>query len=145
MMSLVMRNGETVIFSVQARDFAGNLATAISPPLTIDTTPPVISDLSCTKYLSKARSQLTCQWETTVDEESSLHSVRIGLGTEQQADNMLAFYHVKLTERTWQTMIAEHVFESFSGTAVVSLLVMNAVQEESGAYLEVLSSSQMLV
>ena len=57
-MSVVMRAGETVMFSLQAVDLAGNKATVISPPLTIDTTPPIITDLECNTFLSKARSQV---------------------------------------------------------------------------------------
>ena len=77
-MSVSMHPGQTLMFTVQATDFAGNKATVTSPPLTIDISPPLIVDLSCTPYLSRARSQLSCSWETTVDEESPVNDVIIG-------------------------------------------------------------------
>ena len=145
-MAVVMRHGETVIFSLQATDNAGNTATAISPPLTIDTTPPLISSLSCNKYLSKARSHLSCAWETAIDEESPLDWVRIGLGTEQRTDDVLTFYGVRLTERTWSATIPDRVFDAAaaavneSTTSVwVSLLVENRVEEMSGEYVQVIA------
>jgi hypothetical protein len=73
-----MSPGQTLMFTVQAVDFAGNKATVTTPPLTIDITPPVISELTCTPYLSRARSELSCSWETTVDGERPLNRVIIG-------------------------------------------------------------------
>ena len=57
-MSVMLEIGETVMFSVQAADHAGNTETVISPPLTIDTTAPLIREFTCNKYLSKAQSMV---------------------------------------------------------------------------------------
>ncbi len=77
--AISMSPGQTLLFTVQAEDFAGNRITVTSPPLTIDTTPPLISGLTCSpRYLSRARSQLSCEWETTLDEESPVDRVVIG-------------------------------------------------------------------
>ena len=58
MMSVVMKNGEMVMFSLQATDAAGNTGTLVSPPLTIDTMPPILTGFTCNYYTSKARSQV---------------------------------------------------------------------------------------
>ncbi len=59
MMSVVMGQGETIIFSVEARDEAGNVGRIHSPPLTIDTTPPKVTGFTCnTQYPSQARSEV---------------------------------------------------------------------------------------
>ena len=78
MLSVSMENGQTLLFSVQATDFAGNKATMVSPPLTIDITPPVVSGLTCNRYLSIGQNLLTCHWETTMDSESPVNNVFIG-------------------------------------------------------------------
>jgi hypothetical protein len=126
-MSVVMDNGNTVIFTVQATDFAGNEVTMITPPLTIDTTQPLITYMVCNVFLSMAQSELSCTWDTTLDEESPLVVVIIGLGTEQLMDNLVEFRRMVITEQTWAVLLEDEIFEAFNGTAVVSLMADNKV------------------
>ena len=57
-MSVVVNQGDTLIFTLRATDLAGNEATVTSPPLTIDSTPPEITGFTCNEHLSKAKPQV---------------------------------------------------------------------------------------
>ena len=42
MLAVTLDHGQTVMFTVESRDEAGNIAVASPPPLTIDITPPIV-------------------------------------------------------------------------------------------------------
>jgi hypothetical protein len=56
----------------------------VSAPLTIDTTPPVISGFRCSQYLSFRRLVLTCDWDINNDDESGVTGSVIALGTQPE-------------------------------------------------------------
>ena len=143
--SITMQPGETIFFTVQATDFAGNQATLVSPSLTVDTSPPVIERFSCSRYISLAQSELNCTWSTALDGESPISELAIGLGSEQLQDDMVTFTKLYFVDQQWTVILSPDVILSANSTGYVSLKVTNMVKMESVALAEVIIGKVLLL
>ena len=76
--------------------------------------------------------QITCIWETTLDFESPITSVHIGVGREQQIGDLVPFQELSLLEKTWSVQLVDSIFDIHNGTAFVSLMVDNTVSMKLG-------------
>ena len=81
--------------------------------------------------------QVSCTWESSLDAESPLVEVQVGVGSDQLRDDLVPFTKVTIKETSWSFMLEDSVFDVYeNATAVVSLLADNTV---SGTYLFIFS------
>ena len=137
-LAISMQDGETILFSLEATDMAGNKAQLVTPPLTIDVDPPVVSDFTCSAIISVANSQLTCQWQTVLDEHSPVDVMKIGFGTEQLLDDLVPFTHSSIIEHSWSVMLMSETFALVNGSGFVTYSTSNKVNLESYSLAEVI-------
>ena len=136
--AVTMQAGETIVFTLQSSDLAGNHRTLISPAITVDTTAPLIQDFTCTQHLSTSKAQLHCTWAETLDEESPLNLIRIGLGNEQTMDDLIQYNNLTSTEREWSAVVSKQALAMANDTIFVTLSVDNVLGLESYAVAEVI-------
>ena len=135
--AVTMQPGETVMFTVQSTDFAGNHRTLISPALTVDVTAPVIQGFTCSKYLSIVHNQLKCTWAETLDEESLIDHIKIGVGDDQAVDNLIQYSNLTVREKQWSILVSEQIIGTANETVYITLSLENTLGLQSVAIAEV--------
>lgn len=94
-------NGQTYYLNTGAMDKAGNEIVISSPPITIDTTAPVIQNYFCTPHISERRSLVECQWDMIQDQESMIKGIYIGVGKNETTPDISNFHEMPIQKRSW--------------------------------------------
>jgi hypothetical protein len=98
---LKLRHGQTFYVNVGAKDKAGNVKDISSPPITVDTTPPDVHNLSCTPFISMRKSLIVCNWNIIEDWESKIVSSTIGIGSNETYPDISEFHPFSILSRSW--------------------------------------------
>ena len=136
--STTMSPGQTSYMTALAADEAKNIQIVVSQPITIDDSPPLLENFSCTKYLSFVAPVIKCEWDSVMDNESPITNLIIGLGLKQNSDNIHKFEKISLMDRTWLWNSQNHENLFLNKTIFVTLQAINSVNLSSSAYVVVI-------
>ena len=89
--------GQSTFITAAVSDKAGNVNVSVSAPIIGDSSPPQITQLNCTKYVSVRQGLVTCSWDKIVEYESVITEILITIGTEPQLNDILSEYKQPLT------------------------------------------------
>ena len=93
-------------FTIKAIDSSGNIATTVSPSLTIDTTKPISwDDLDCTPFISSVNPMIYCKWSDLLDHESPIYDTAVSVGLSQLDDSLIAPIHLAHGTTFWATSL----------------------------------------
>jgi hypothetical protein len=98
---LNLHHGQTFYVNVGAKDRAGNVIGVSSPPITIDTTPPIVHNLSCTPFISIHKSLVVCKWNMIEEWESTVVNFSIGIGSNETYPDISEFHPFSKLSRSW--------------------------------------------
>lgn len=98
---LRLRQGQTFYVNVGAKDKAGNVKVVSSPPITIDSTPPIVHNLSCTPFISMRKSLVICNWNMIEEWESTIVNSTIGIGSNETYPDISEFHPFSKLSRSW--------------------------------------------
>ncbi|XP_078658230.1 uncharacterized protein LOC144903713 [Branchiostoma floridae x Branchiostoma belcheri] len=85
--------GRPNILSLTAINSVGLRTVAISPSLTVDSTPPVAGDVICPRHIPGS-DEFRCSWHGFRDDESYIDHFLFGVGTEEGDDSVFPFTRV---------------------------------------------------
>lgn len=125
-LSANLASGESLSSMLVMKDNAGNEARSLLPLVTIDSTPPRIDGLVCTKVVSTSSPLLTCEWNTIDEAECALAKVEIGLGSGPSTHNLLNLTCLPLHSNRWDIDVQDIVSSLLSLDFYVNVRIENA-------------------
>ncbi|XP_078585863.1 uncharacterized protein LOC144867674 [Branchiostoma floridae x Branchiostoma japonicum] len=127
--------GEPNILSLTAVNSVGLRTVAISPSLTVDSTPPVAGDVTCPRHLPST-DELLCTWRGFRDDESYIHHFLFGVGTEEGDDSVFPFTEVSGTSERFKAKGFAGQFLRHQESYFVTVVAYNPVGGKTEAYSE---------
>ncbi|XP_078658229.1 uncharacterized protein LOC144903712 [Branchiostoma floridae x Branchiostoma belcheri] len=126
--------GRPNILSLTAINSVGLRTVAVSPSLTVDSTPPVAGDVICPRHIP-GTDELHCGWHGFRDDQSYISHFLFGVGTEEGDDSVFPFTRVAGTADRFKAkgfgQFLRHQ-ESYYATVIA----YNAVGGKTSAYSE---------
>ena len=120
--------GESNFITTTLSDSAGNTNTSSSPPIIGDNSPPILTGLRCTKYISVRQGLVTCEWDNVVEYESVISNILISVGTKAQLNDILREYGQPLRSRYFIRDLTKYLTDNGSLNAVyLDFKVINIV------------------
>ena len=110
--------GESTFITATLSDNAGNTIISSTPPVIGDNTPPGLTGLRCTKYVSHRQGLVSCEWDNVVEYESVVKSIFISIGTKPQLNDILAEYEHPIRNRYFIRDLTKHLTGNKSLTAI---------------------------
>ncbi|XP_021370398.1 uncharacterized protein LOC110461300 [Mizuhopecten yessoensis] len=122
---LSISSGETFWLYVTAEDTAGNIGLSLSPPITSDTTAPLINNLHCDPTTSMKYGIVTCNWDAEEEFESNLIGLEIAIGTSEDLQTILTYTAIHIEKQQWSKDIKTDIASLQVTALYVSFRVSN--------------------
>ena len=120
--------GESTFITAKLSDSAGNINRTSTPPVIGDNTPPSLTGLRCTKYISIRQGLVSCEWDSVVEYESVVKTILISIGTEPQFNDILTEYEHPIKNRYFIRDLTKYLTGNKSLTAIyLDFKVINIV------------------
>ena len=110
--------GESTFITATLSDSAGNINRSSTPPVIGDNTPPSLTGLRCTNYISVRQGLVSCEWDNIVEYESVVKQILISIGTKPQLNDILHEYVLPLRNRYFIRDLTKYVIDNESLTAI---------------------------
>ena len=110
--------GESTFITATVSDSAGNINRSSTLPVIGDNTPPSLTGLRCTKYISIRQGLVLCEWDNVVEYESVVKTILISIGTEPQLNDILTLYEHPIRNRYFIRDLTKHLTGNKSLTAI---------------------------
>ena len=120
------QSGDSLSSVLILSDMAGNEAKSFVPLVTLDTSPPSLQDVRCTKAVSAVSSLVICEWKTIEEDQSPLTVIEIGLGSGPSYPDILNMTNLPVYRNQWEVDVGEMLSSLRSPEFFVIISVGNA-------------------
>lgn len=128
--------GESLYITMLTSDNAGNEMMTHLPLVTFDSTPPSLTELTCTDVISALSPLLTCRWLSIEETESALQMVHFGLGRGRSSPDLLNMTSISVNSQQW-SVYADFVMSSTLNEMYVLVMMINGAGLQAEVTLKV--------
>ena len=127
-MPLLLHPGAAAFLTASTSDGAGNIKVSHSLPIIGDNTPPLLSNLKCTKHASTRQGLVTCEWDKVIEYESIVKDILISIGTKPQLGDVIRDFKQSLTKLEYSRDLTTYLKKNLEVTSLyIDFKVINVV------------------